>query len=94
MKCGAKDSLTTNFVKAPGLSGMIIAAATVSAVARKKYDPGVTDSEIKTGNITPYSGMLLLLVATGAARWGEARVASRILRSGIAVGPEERRLLI
>src|ERR1700692_4002812 len=38
------------------LSGLIIAAASVSAVAQKKYDPGVTDTEIKIGNIMPYSG--------------------------------------
>src|SRR6266498_1248345 len=27
-----------------------------SALAQKKYDPGATDSEIKIGNIAPYSG--------------------------------------
>src|ERR1700716_644410 len=39
-----------------GLSGLIIATASVSALAQKKYDPGVTDTEIKIGNIMPYSG--------------------------------------
>ncbi len=39
-----------------GLSGVIIATASVSAVAQKKYDTGVTDTEIKIGNIMPYSG--------------------------------------
>src|SRR5438876_9859615 len=39
-----------------GLSGVIMAAASLSAIAQKKYDPGVTDSEIKIGNIMPYSG--------------------------------------
>src|SRR5207244_9445811 len=39
-----------------GLSGLVIAAASVSAVAQKKYDPGATDAEIKIGNIMPYSG--------------------------------------
>src|SRR3954467_10863023 len=33
-----------------------IAAATAPASAQKKYDPGVSDSEIKIGNIMPYSG--------------------------------------
>src|SRR5882757_6184985 len=28
------------------------------AAAQKKYDPGVTDSEIRIGNIMPYSGPL------------------------------------
>src|SRR4030081_1211639 len=27
-----------------------------SALAQKKYDPGATDTEIKIGNIVPYSG--------------------------------------
>src|SRR5437763_16086835 len=33
-----------------------MAAATLSALAQKKYDTGVTDEEIKIGNIMPYSG--------------------------------------
>ena len=39
-----------------GLSGLIIAMATEPAAAQKKYDTGVTDTEIKIGNIMPYSG--------------------------------------
>ncbi|MCA6111588.1 ABC transporter substrate-binding protein [Bradyrhizobium cenepequi] len=39
-----------------GLSGLILAVASMSAIAQKKYDPGVTDTEIKIGNIVPYSG--------------------------------------
>ena len=58
MKHCAKDFFTTNFFKALvgslvrslvrslGLSGLILAAATASAVAQKKYDTGVTDAEI------------------------------------------------
>jgi branched-chain amino acid transport system substrate-binding protein len=34
----------------------IAAVATSPASAQKKYDPGASDSEIKIGNITPYSG--------------------------------------
>ncbi|MCK1360443.1 ABC transporter substrate-binding protein [Bradyrhizobium sp. 199] len=30
--------------------------ATTSALAQKKYDPGASDTEIKIGNIMPYSG--------------------------------------
>jgi branched-chain amino acid transport system substrate-binding protein len=33
-----------------------IALAASPAVAQKKYDPGATDTEIKIGNINPYSG--------------------------------------
>jgi branched-chain amino acid transport system substrate-binding protein len=35
-----------------------IALGANPAAAQKKYDPGVTDSEIKVGNIMPYSGPL------------------------------------
>jgi branched-chain amino acid transport system substrate-binding protein len=38
------------------LSGMALGAN--PATAQKKYDPGVTDSEVKVGNIMPYSGPL------------------------------------
>ena len=37
---------------------IFLAAVHGSALAQKKYDPGVTDSEIKIGNIMPYSGPL------------------------------------
>jgi ABC-type branched-subunit amino acid transport system substrate-binding protein len=39
-----------------GLSGLILAAASGPAAAQKKYGTGVTDTEIKIGNIMPYSG--------------------------------------
>ena len=50
-----KDSIRT-LIGTIGLSALIIAAASVSALAQKKYDTGVTDTEIKIGNIMPYSG--------------------------------------
>src|SRR4051794_6109915 len=72
MKRVLKDFFTTNLIKAPfkalglslglsllrslGLAGLILAAATASAAAQKKYDTGATDTEIKIGNIMPYSG--------------------------------------
>jgi branched-chain amino acid transport system substrate-binding protein len=34
----------------------ILAASSSGALAQKKYDVGATDTEIKIGNITPYSG--------------------------------------
>ncbi len=37
-------------------SFVALAIAAVPANAQKKYGPGVTDSEIKIGNINPYSG--------------------------------------
>jgi branched-chain amino acid transport system substrate-binding protein len=38
------------------LAGLLAAALAGSAHAEKKYDPGATDTEIKIGNIMPYSG--------------------------------------
>jgi branched-chain amino acid transport system substrate-binding protein len=37
-------------------TGAIVFATTGSALAQKKYDDGATDTEIKIGNIMPYSG--------------------------------------
>ena len=36
-----------------GIAASVIAAP---ALAQKKYDPGATDTEIKIGGISPYSG--------------------------------------
>ncbi|CAN5184061.1 ABC transporter substrate-binding protein [soil metagenome] len=35
---------------------LLLAASTTAAFAQKKYDTGATDTEIKIGNIMPYSG--------------------------------------
>lgn len=35
---------------------VLFAASSVAALAQKKYDPGASDTEIKVGNIMPYSG--------------------------------------
>jgi ABC-type branched-subunit amino acid transport system substrate-binding protein len=55
MKRAHKESIGTQ-VRTLALSGLIIAMAWAPAMAQKKYDPGVTDTEIKIGNIMPYSG--------------------------------------
>jgi ABC-type branched-subunit amino acid transport system substrate-binding protein len=34
----------------------VLAASSIGALAQKKYDTGATDTEIKIGNIMPYSG--------------------------------------
>jgi ABC-type branched-subunit amino acid transport system substrate-binding protein len=34
----------------------VLAASSSGSLAQKKYDPGATDTEIKIGNIMPYSG--------------------------------------
>ena len=38
------------------LAGLLAVAVASAAHAQKKYDPGATDTEIKIGNIMPYSG--------------------------------------
>src|SRR4051812_49499001 len=45
-----------NLVKTLAVSATILAAASMPALAQKKYDKGVTDTEIRIGNIAPYSG--------------------------------------
>ncbi|MGY4572413.1 ABC transporter substrate-binding protein [Bradyrhizobium sp. USDA 3256] len=45
-----------NCVKSAALAGLLTIAVASAANAQKKYDPGATDSEIKVGNIMPYSG--------------------------------------
>src|ERR1700736_5511389 len=42
--------------KSLGLAGLVAVAVASTADAQKKYDPGATDTEIKIGNIMPYSG--------------------------------------
>jgi ABC-type branched-subunit amino acid transport system substrate-binding protein len=66
MKRALKESVGTQ-VGTLGLSGLIIAVALASAIAQKKYDPGVTDTEIKIGNIMPYSGPLSAYGVSGRA---------------------------
>jgi branched-chain amino acid transport system substrate-binding protein len=42
--------------KSVALAGLLAVAVAGTASAQKKYDPGATDTEIKIGNIMPYSG--------------------------------------
>ena len=44
---------------------ILLACSGSSALAQKKYDPGVTDTEIKIGNIMPYSGPASAYSITG-----------------------------
>jgi branched-chain amino acid transport system substrate-binding protein len=45
-----------NNVRSLALAGLLATALATAASAQKKYDPGATDTEIKVGNIMPYSG--------------------------------------
>jgi len=46
---------------------LVFACAPAPATAQAKYDPGATDTEIKIGNIMPYSGAFSEYGATGRA---------------------------
>jgi branched-chain amino acid transport system substrate-binding protein len=47
---------TVSYGTTAALAAMLFGAMVVSASAQKKYDTGATDTEIKIGNIMPYSG--------------------------------------
>jgi branched-chain amino acid transport system substrate-binding protein len=51
----------------PSAALWIAALAAPLAVAQKKYDPGATDTEIKIGNIMPYTGAFSEYGSTGRA---------------------------
>jgi branched-chain amino acid transport system substrate-binding protein len=42
--------------KSMALATLLATSVATAATAQKKYDPGATDTEIKIGNIMPYSG--------------------------------------
>ena len=44
------------FVRSLVLAGTVVALSASASFAQKKYDKGATDTEIKVGNIMPYSG--------------------------------------
>lgn len=48
--------ITTRTVVASAAALTLLAASGSGAIAQKKYDIGATDTEIKIGNIMPYSG--------------------------------------
>jgi ABC-type branched-subunit amino acid transport system substrate-binding protein len=50
------SSHVLSHAKSAVLAGLLAIAVTSTAHAQKRYDPGATDTEIKIGNIMPYSG--------------------------------------
>jgi len=58
---------------------LMLAAASTGALAQKKYDTGATDTEIKIGNIMPYSGPAS---ATGVSGKTEAAYFRKINAEG------------
>jgi branched-chain amino acid transport system substrate-binding protein len=54
-----------NGLKALVISGLMMAVGCATAAAQKKYDTGVSDTEIKIGNVMPYSGPASAYAAIG-----------------------------
>ena len=52
----SKCPLSTRDWRAVSAAFALLAATSTGALAQKKYDTGATDTEIKIGNIMPYSG--------------------------------------
>lgn len=49
-------SFVARRVAAASAAFIVMAAGSTAAIAQKKYDTGATDTEVKIGNIMPYSG--------------------------------------
>ena len=56
MRTHILTSHVLSHAKSAVLAGLLAIAVASSAHAQKRYDPGATDTEIKIGNIMPYSG--------------------------------------
>ncbi len=78
---------TRNFLRI--FTGVLLAITvfTASAAAERKYDPGATDTEIKMGNIVPYTGLFSEYGAIGRA---EAAYFRMIKRSGRCQRSQDR----
>src|SRR5689334_3994878 len=50
--------MTQRAIVLSALTALVLSASVQPASAQKKYDPGASDTEIKVGNIMPYSGPL------------------------------------
>ncbi len=61
-----KEMLNKRIIQFAG-AALVLAVATSSAFAQKKYDVGATDTEIKLGNIMPYSGPVSAYAVIGKA---------------------------
>ena len=66
---------------------IMLAASSSGALAQKKYDTGATDTEIKIGNIMPYSGPAS---AYGVIGKTEARLLQEDQRRGRHQRPQDQ----
>ena len=55
------------FARMPFLAALFLFVFALTSAAEEKYDPGATASEIKVGNIMPYTGAFSEYGATGRA---------------------------
>ena len=72
-------SMRKRLIDASAISIILFATASGEAFSQKKYDPGVTDNEIRIGNIMPYSGPAS---AYGVIGKTEAAYFNRVNREG------------
>jgi branched-chain amino acid transport system substrate-binding protein len=49
------------------LIAIVLALTSLSAISEQVREPGVTDTEIRVGNVMPYSGSLEVVGAIGKA---------------------------
>ena len=61
MHQSALSQSTLSFAKSIAIAALLATTVASSALAQKKYDPGASDTEIKIGNIMPYSGSRISL---------------------------------
>jgi ABC-type branched-subunit amino acid transport system substrate-binding protein len=61
-------SATTTRLVTLSAAAMLFAASATQVIAQKKYDTGASDTEIKLGNIVPYSGPASAYGAVGKAQ--------------------------
>src|SRR5262245_29510782 len=55
-KCNREGTMPPRTIRLIALTALAVAVSATAANAQKRYDPGASDSEIKIGNIMPYSG--------------------------------------
>src|SRR4030088_3675370 len=66
---------------------IVVALTSLGAVSERVREPGVTDTEIRIGNVMPYSGSLEVFGATGKA---EAAYFEMINDRGVINGRKVR----
>jgi branched-chain amino acid transport system substrate-binding protein len=72
-----------NTAKSFALAGLLAVSVAGTANAQKRYDPGATDTEIKIGNIMPYSGPASSYATIGKT---EAAYFNKINSEGVING--------